>query len=146
MARQATLRGESAHVHVGMTNVVIEANRRLTVTRILAASLAVAGILVSAPLAAHDREIVVERYRSLPPSPNNFSNKWWVDYQTDISEARRELRSDLRRATDAEDRFDARREYERELEDARYDYEKEMLERGYRVVSFRENRFRMARR
>ncbi|WP_162627739.1 hypothetical protein [Erythrobacter sp. KY5] len=115
-------------------------------TRILAASLAVAGILVSAPLAAHDREIVVERYRSLPPSPNNFSNKWWVDYQTDISEARRELRSDLRRATDAEDRFDARREYERELEDARYDYEKEMLERGYRVVSFRENRFRMARR
>ncbi|EAQ27747.1 hypothetical protein NAP1_09142 [Erythrobacter sp. NAP1] len=115
-------------------------------TRILVASLAVAGTLFSAPLAAHDREIVVERYRSLPPSPNNFTNKWWVDYQTDISEARRELRSDLRRATDAEDRFDARREYERELEDAKYDYEKEMLERGYRVVSFRENRYRMARR
>jgi hypothetical protein len=114
--------------------------------RLLVASLAIAGTCAGAPLAAHGPEIVVERYRSLPPSPNNFTNKWWVDYQTDISEARRELASDLRRATDAEDRRDARREYEREIEDARYDYEKEMNERGYRVVSFRENRFRMARR
>ncbi len=115
-------------------------------TRILVASLALAGTLISAPLAAHDREILVERYRSLPPSPNNYTNKWWVDYETDISEARRELRSDLRRATDAEDRFDARREYEREIADARYDYEKEMNERGYRVINFRENRYRMHRR
>jgi hypothetical protein len=101
---------------------------------------------VAAPLAAHGPEIVVERHRSLPVSPNNFSNKWWVDYQTDISEARRELESDLRRATDAEDRRDAHREYRREIADARYDYEKEMNERGYRVVDFRENRYRMARR
>lgn len=114
--------------------------------RTVFAAFATLAAVVAAPLAAHPREIVVERYRSLPPSPNNFTNKWWVDYETDISEAKRELASDLRRATDAEDRRDAHREYRREIEDARYDYEKEMNERGYQVVNFRENRYRMARR
>lgn len=114
--------------------------------RIVIASLAIAGSLCSAPAFAHDPQIIVERHRGGPPSPNNDSNKWWVDYQTDISEARRELRSDLRRATDAEDRFDAREEYRREIADAKYDYEKEMIERGYRVVNFRENRRIMRRK
>ena len=90
--------------------------------------------------------IIVERDRGLQISPNNDSNKWWVDYKTDISEAKRELRSDLRRATDAEDRRDAHEEYRREIADARHDYRKEMYERGYRVVNFRENRRYFARR
>ncbi|QUL38070.1 hypothetical protein [Erythrobacter sp. JK5] len=112
--------------------------------RIVLSALAATATLVAAPLAAHDR-IIVDGYRA-PPSPNNDSNKWWLDYKTDISEAKRELRSDLRRATDEEDRRDAYAEYRREIADARYDYSKEMNERGYRVVNFRENRRLMARR
>ena len=50
------------------------------------------------------------------------------------------MRSDLARATDYEDRVDAREEYRREVADARYNYRKEMAERGYRVVSFEPNR------
>jgi len=117
-------------------------------SRIVLASLALVGTVftASSPALAHGPHIYVDRDRGLAPSPNNDSNKWWVDYKTDLSEARRELRSDLRRATDAEDRRDAHREYRREIADARYDYEKEMNERGYRVVSFRENRRIMARR
>ena len=113
-------------------------------TRILLGALAGAATLVSVPASAGDR-IVVDGYRA-PVSPNNDTNKWWIDYKTDISEARRELRSDLRRATDAEDRRDAYDEYHNEIADAKKDYAKEMRERGYRVVSFRENRQLFARR
>ncbi|MEL6528467.1 MAG: hypothetical protein AAGK01_07555 [Pseudomonadota bacterium] len=113
-------------------------------TRILLSALAATATLVAGPLAAHDR-IIVDGYRA-PPSPNNDSNKWWIDYKTDISEAKRELRSDLRRATDQEDRRDAYEEYHQEIRDAKHDYRKEMRERGYRVVSFRENRRLFARR
>lgn len=68
-------------------------------------------------------------------APNNEMNPWWRDYQTDLSEARRELASDLRRANDPGDRQDAYAEYEREVLDARHDYQKEMVERGYNVGS-----------
>ena len=64
---------------------------------------------------------------------HNEHNRAWLDYQTDLSEARRELASDLRRADDAGDRRDARAEYAREVADARNDFEKEMVERGYPV-------------
>lgn len=112
--------------------------------RIILASLATAATLITVPVAAHDR-IIVDGYRA-PISPNNDSNKWYLDYRTDISEAKRELRSDLRRATDAEDRRDAWDEYHNEIADAKKDYRKEMRERGYRVVSFRQNRRTFARR
>lgn len=112
--------------------------------RIILASLATAATLITVPASAHDR-IIVDGYR-VPISPNNDTNKWYLDYRTDISEAKRELRSDLRRATDAEDRRDAWDEYHNEIADAKKDYRKEMVERGYRVVSFRENRRRFARR
>ncbi len=115
--------------------------------RMTLASLALAGTLIAAPAAAHDRdrEIVVRGYKAII-SPNNYSNKWWIDYQTDISEAKRELASDLRRATDEEDRRDAHEEYRQEIRDARHDYRKEMAERGYRVANFKENNRRLARR
>ncbi|MEL6238759.1 MAG: hypothetical protein AAFQ90_09235 [Pseudomonadota bacterium] len=90
--------------------------------------------------AQHDPVIVVEGNPVLRISPNNDSNPWWVDYTTDIREAKRELRSDLKRATDYEDRVDAKREYHREVVDAQNDYRKEMAERGYRVVNFEPNR------
>ncbi len=52
----------------------------------------------------------------------DVKNNYWYDYLSDIREADHELRKDLARATDAEDRADARK-----------DYAKEMRERGYRV-------------
>lgn len=73
----------------------------------------------------------------LPLAVNNDSNKYWLDYQTDVSEAKRELASDLDRATDEEDVREAWAEYYRELRDAQKDYSKEMAERGYRVADFK---------
>ena len=101
--------------------------------------ISLAAATLASPASADELHIYVDRDRA-PIAPNNDSNKWWVDYKTDISEAKRELASDLRRATDLEDRIDAREEYRREIADARYDYRKEMAERGFRVVNFRENR------
>ena len=117
--------------------------------RILLTACAATATLAAVPASAHpghDRvKIIVDGHRT-PIAPNNDSNKWWIDYKTDISEARRELRSDLRRATDAEDRRDAYDEYHNEIADAKKDYRKEMRERGYRVKNFRENRRRFAAR
>ncbi|MBV7266445.1 hypothetical protein [Erythrobacter ani] len=107
-------------------------------------TLGMAALIVPATAIAHP--IIVERDRGLPIAPNNDSNSYWLDYKTDISEAKRELASDLRRATDREDRREAHEEYRREIADARYDYRKEMWERGYRVADFREDRFRVSRR
>ncbi|NJC32530.1 hypothetical protein GGR88_000004 [Sphingomonas jejuensis] len=53
----------------------------------------------------------------------------WLDYRTDIAEARRELASDLRRADTRQDRNEAYAEYRRELADARRDYNQEVRER-----------------
>lgn len=60
-------------------------------------------------------------------------NKFWYNYLADILEADKELKSDLRRATDDEDTRDAWEEYEHELVDADKDYVKEMRQRHYVV-------------
>lgn len=60
-------------------------------------------------------------------------NKFWYNYLADVLEADKELKSDLRRATDQEDNRDAWEEYERELVDADKDYVEEMRDRNYRV-------------
>lgn len=62
------------------------------------------------------------------------SNPRYLDYKTDLSEARRELRNDLRDADDAADRVDAWAEYRREVADAKHDFRKEMAERGVNVT------------
>ncbi|MEM9310631.1 MAG: hypothetical protein AAGA34_04220 [Pseudomonadota bacterium] len=108
-----------------------------TVFASLAALTAIATPVIAS---AHHPAIIVDGQRGTRVSPNNDSNPWWVDYKTDLSEAKRELRSDLNRATDYEDRIDAKEEYRREIADAKYDYRKEMAERGYRVVNFEPNR------
>jgi len=60
-------------------------------------------------------------------------NKFWYNYLADILEADKELKSDLRRATDQEDIRDAWEEYEHELVDADQDYVEEMRDRNYRI-------------
>ena len=59
-------------------------------------------------------------------------NQHWYNYKADILEAEKELRSDLRHATDREDRWDAWDEWETEVVDADKDYVKEMRKKGYR--------------
>ncbi len=84
-------------------------------------ALAVAGAALAGPAFAGDR---------LRGPVYSDSNKHYLDYKTDLSEARRELASDLRHADDAADREDAWAEYRREVADARHDFRKEMAERG----------------
>ena len=61
-----------------------------------------------------------------------IENRFWFDYRIDITEAQKELTSDLRRASDVEDLRDAWEEYARELRGERKHYIEEMAERGYR--------------
>lgn len=61
-----------------------------------------------------------------------IENSLWYDYRIDITEAQKELRSDLNRASDIEDLRDAWEEYARELRKERIHYIEEMAERGYR--------------
>ena len=67
------------------------------------------------------------------PAPLNDSNSYWLDYKTDISEAKRELASDLRHAHGEGDRAHAYAEYRHEIADARYDFNKAMARKGYTV-------------
>ncbi len=87
---------------------------------------AAAALMIGTPALAH-------RHVDRGPAPTEDSNSYWLDYKTDVSEAKRELASDLRHADDESDRERAYTEYRREIADARSDYRKEMLEKGYRV-------------
>lgn len=60
-------------------------------------------------------------------------NQYWYNYRADIMEAEKELGSDLRRATDREDRVDAWDEWATEVIDADKDYVKVMRKKGYRT-------------
>ena len=72
--------------------------------------------------------------KRFPGGVYDDSNSHYLDYKTDLSEARRELRKDLARANDPGDRIDAWAEYRREIADARHDFAKEMAERGVIVT------------
>jgi len=67
------------------------------------------------------------------PAPREDWNSYWLDYKTDISEAKRELRKDLKRAKKPSDRREAWAEYHQEIADARKDFRQEMREKGYAV-------------
>lgn len=87
-------------------------------------------ILAAAPAAAHDYDVA---YNVAPAAPQEDWNSYRLDYKTDLSEAKRELRKDLKRAKKASDRREAWAEYRREVADARKDYRQEMREKGYAV-------------
>ncbi len=62
-----------------------------------------------------------------------IENNLWFDYRIDVTEAQKELTSDLRRASDTEDLRDAWEEYGKELAHERKDYIHDMGKRGYRM-------------
>lgn len=90
-------------------------------------AVAAATIVAASPAIAGDRA----SRRSIDVYSD--SNSHYLDYKTDLSEARRELRKDLARANDQADRVDAWAEYRREVADAQHDFDKEMAERGVMV-------------
>jgi 16S rRNA C967 or C1407 C5-methylase (RsmB/RsmF family) len=59
-------------------------------------------------------------------------NSPWYDYRIDVTEAQKELASDLRGADDIEDRRDAWEEYGNELAKERRHYAETMAKLGYR--------------
>ncbi|RHW18310.1 hypothetical protein D1610_07530 [Sphingomonas gilva] len=95
-------------------------------TMTAAAALAAAIACSAGPALAHDAP---------PPRSWVYSeeNSHYRDLMTDLSEARRELRNDLRGADDAADAENARREYRREVADAHDDFAQEMAEKGFIV-------------
>lgn len=92
--------------------------------------LALMGTAIS-PVSAHAGQENHVEIRKEPIA--GVYNKYWYNYQADILEADKELKSDLRRATDREDTHDAWEEYEHELVDADKDYVKKMRKLNYRV-------------
>lgn len=93
---------------------------------VLTLAVASTAIALAVPASAHDK-------KPWHGPVYDDSNSHYLDYKTDLSEARRELRKDLRRANDEGDRIDAWAEYRREVADAKHDFAKEMAERGVNV-------------
>lgn len=82
----------------------------------------------------YEEQLAREEEQRIITSPiAGIENSLWFDYRIDITEAQKELRSDLNRASDVEDLRDAWEEYTFELRDERKDYVKKMAKRGYRM-------------
>ncbi len=102
--------------------------------------LASAGLLCVAGTAQgvevlYEETLAHQEERRILTSPiAGIENSLWFDYRIDVTEAQKELSSDLRRASDVEDLRDAWEEYAFELRDEREDYVEEMAERGYRGI------------
>jgi hypothetical protein len=97
-----------------------------------------AGLIASTAHAAlpmlYEEALAREEEKQIITAPiAGIENSLWFDYRIDITEAQKELRSDLGRASDIDDRRDAWEEYAEELHDEREDYIEEMEERGYRM-------------
>lgn len=104
----------------------------------LIASLAILAATGSAAAATatvlHEEVYAREQERLIFTSPiAGIQNRLWFDYRIDVMEAQKELSSDLRRASDLEDRRDAWEEYGNELSKERKRYIEKMAKRGYRM-------------
>ncbi|MEM6474995.1 MAG: hypothetical protein AAF687_02385 [Pseudomonadota bacterium] len=100
------------------------------------ALLALAGVAATAqatiPMLDEEYMAREEEKRIINTPIAGIENRFWFDYRIDVTEAQKELRSDLNRASDLEDVRDAWEEYADELKDEREHYIDEMEERGYR--------------
>ncbi len=93
---------------------------------------AAAGAAAAVPMMYEERLARAEEARIITSPIAGIENSLWFDYRIDVTEAQKELSSDLRRASDLEDLRDAWEEYARELKHEREDYIKDMAKRGYR--------------
>ncbi len=95
--------------------------------------LGLAGAATAAVQTLYEEQLARDEERLILASPiAGIKNSRWFDYRSDILEAQKELNSDLRGASDVEDRRDAWEEYAHELKHERVDYIEDMAEKGYR--------------
>ena len=108
----------------------------MKLTKITCAAVAVlcvtAGAQAAAPVLDEEAYARYEEGLIINAPIAGIENRHWFDYRIDITEAQKELRSDLNRASDLEDMRDAWEEYGDELRKERIHYIEEMAERGYR--------------
>jgi hypothetical protein len=74
-----------------------------------------------------------EEVRMVAAPIGGVENDHWFNYQANVNEARKELDSDLERASDIEDQREAWQEYAVQLRDERVAYAKKMADEGYPV-------------
>lgn len=101
------------------------------------AAAALAGFAAQAatPELAEERIAREEERRIFQAPIAGIENKLWFNYLIEVTEAQKEVRSDLDRARDVDDIRDAWDEYAEELRDERDDYARKMAKRGYRAPS-----------
>ena len=99
---------------------------------IAATAMTAAGAQATAPVLYEESYARAEEKLIINAPIAGIENRFWFDYRIDITEAQKELRSDLNRASDLEDVRDAWEEYGDELRKERIHYIEEMAERGYR--------------
>lgn len=105
-----------------------------TITLTLAAGLAAVSTAARAVPMLYEEEYARAEERLIIQSPiAGIENSLWFDYRIDVNEAQKELKSDLRHASDIEDQRDAWEEYGRELKHERLDYIHDMAKRGFRM-------------
>lgn len=102
-------------------------------TLMIAAGIVAAGAQASAPMLFEEQLARAEEQRIYQAPIAGIENKHWFNYLIDVTEAQKEVRSDLARASDIEDVRDAWEEYARELRDERVDYTRKMAKLGYRA-------------
>lgn len=105
---------------------------KLTVLPMLALGLATAAA-AAVPMLHEEQMARDEEARIISYPIAGIENHFWFDYRIDVTEAQKELTSDLRRASDVEDLRDAWEEYTHELRGEREHYVEEMAERGHRM-------------
>lgn len=96
-------------------------------------ALGIAGSATAAVQILYEEQMAREEEKLILTSPiAGIKNSRWFDYRGNVNEAQKELSSDLRRASDVEDRRDAWEEYAHELKHERIDYIEDMAKKGYR--------------
>lgn len=103
---------------------------------LLAAFIVPATVATAAVPASYEERVAAHEESLVLRTPiGGIENSHWFDYRINVNESQKELASDLRHATDLEDRRDAFEEYAVELRHERRDYIKTMAKKGYRVPS-----------
>ncbi len=106
--------------------------KKLTALPMIALGIATAAT-AAVPMLHEEQMARDEEARIITFPIAGIENRFWFDYRIDVTEAQKELSSDLRRASDVEDLRDAWEEYAHELRGEREHYIKEMAERGHRL-------------
>ncbi|MCJ2181215.1 hypothetical protein MTR62_00600 [Novosphingobium sp. 1949] len=98
------------------------------------ASMAVAAVpMTHWPMTAEQQMAQTEETRIITAPLGGIQNSKWYDYRINVDETKKELASDLRRASDLEDARDAYGEYAHELQHNRVQYVKYMAKKGVHV-------------